>query len=587
MKIFLKFSRQFFHAHTSATVIVRLLLFVLPVSGFAQLISPGPLMKSHAHLEGIKNCTTCHSSGNAVSDQLCMDCHKTIKNEWETKKSYHGWIRSNENKNCVKCHSDHNGETFNPIRWIEGSKEKFDHTKTGYPLTGSHLKESCESCHQPINHDPNKLKKDTSIKSSTTFLALSNTCQSCHFDEHRGTLGTDCASCHKTDKWKNAELFSHSKTQFALTGKHEAVDCIKCHQPIDDPKSFRGKSDPDYLKMKGQTFRNCSSCHNNPHPPTMSNDCKSCHVTQSWSQIKQGTGFNHDQTGYPLTGQHKLLDCKSCHFSNVKETKSNISRLVISNFLKKKMDFSTCQSCHADEHNGQFKKNGIIKSCESCHTTERFRPSLFTEVNHGKTDFPLIGAHLSISCTDCHKKSNSKEWIFHPLKTECLTCHTDIHHGEANSWMKKSVNNIPQCESCHQMSDWKSVKFDHDLTSFSLTEAHSKFACIDCHKPTENVKSEKTILFKATTSSTCEGCHQDIHEGQFIQSTGKINCERCHTAVSWTATIFDHERDSRFKLDGAHIKVECASCHKIESGKKFKQVVRFKPLPGTCESCHG
>ena len=251
------------------------------------------------------------------------------------------------------------------------------------------------------------------------------------------------------------------------------------------------------------------------------------------------------------------------------------------------MEFDSCLSCHLDEHNGQFNKNGKIEPCETCHTTARFRPSLFTDADHKKTNFPLIGAHLSVSCTDCHKKSNTKEWIFHPMKTECITCHNDIHSGEANAWMSKSSNDLFRCESCHQMSDWKTVTFDHSLTTFPLTGAHSKFACIDCHKPSTDSESGKSIRFKASTSSTCEGCHQDIHEGQFVQSNGKINCERCHTADSWTATIFQHDRDSRFKLDGAHIKVECASCHKIESGKKYKQVVRFKPLPGTCESCHG
>jgi len=569
----------------SAAFVLFVLLF--PFSTFGQLISPGPLLKSHSHLEGIKNCTKCHDSNNSVSDNLCLSCHITIKNEWNGGTGFHAWIKKNENKNCVKCHSDHNGETFNPIRWLEGSKEKFDHKKTGYPLTGSHAKEKCESCHKPENHNPLLVVKDESIKSKNTFLALSDKCQSCHIDEHRGTLGNDCQSCHQTDKWKTVPDFNHSKAKFALTGKHEKTECQKCHKPVADPLTFRGKVDPDYLKMKGLDFKNCTPCHDNPHPPDMGTDCQSCHVTDGWTILKSGNKFNHDITDYPLTGKHKELDCKSCHFESVGQSKANISKLVISNFLKKKMEFESCQSCHLDAHSGQFLKNGIVEKCEDCHTTARFQPSTFTELNHSKLTFQLTGAHSSVSCIDCHKKTENKNWIFHPLKTECLTCHKDVHQEQANKWMTKSDSGILQCESCHRVDDWKTVSFDHSKTEFLLTGKHNNLDCIECHKSSVGKNSEKNILFLTDKSQTCETCHKDVHEGQFNLSDGNVKCERCHTPDSWTALTFIHDKDSRFKLEGAHSKVECVSCHKVETGKLNTKLIRFKPLEVSCESCHG
>lgn len=564
-----------------------LFMFLFPETSFAQLISPGPLLKAHSHLEGIKNCTKCHDSNNSVSDNLCLSCHITIKNEWNGGTGFHAWIKKNENKNCVKCHSDHNGETFNPIRWLEGTKEKFDHKKTGYPLTGSHAKQKCENCHKPENHDPLLVAKDESLKSQDTFLALSVKCQSCHIDEHRGTLGNDCESCHTTDKWKVIPKFNHAKTNFALTGKHEKTDCLKCHKPVDDPLTFHGKTDPDYLKMKGLDFKNCTPCHDNPHPPSMGSDCNSCHVTEGWTIVKTGNKFNHDITGYPLTGEHKNLDCKTCHFEKTIQSKADVSKLVVSNFLKKKMDYSSCQSCHMDAHNKQFMKDGLVEMCETCHTTDRFKPSTFTETNHATTKFKLTGGHASVACIDCHRKATDKNWIFHPLKTECITCHKDIHNHQTEKWMKKSETGEFQCETCHRVEDWKTITFDHNLTTFSLTGEHSKVSCIDCHKETFSSKSEKQILFLPELSTSCESCHKDVHEGQFTLADGKIKCERCHTPDSWILTTFKHDVDSRFKLEGAHSKVECASCHKLEPGKFNKEVIHFKPLEVTCESCHG
>ena len=47
-----------------------------------------------------------------------------------------------------------------------------------------------------------------------------------------------------------------------------------------------------------------------------------------------------------------------------------------------------------------------------------------------------------------------------------------------------------------------------------------------------------------------------------------------------------HDRDSRYKLDGAHARLACATCHKPEL-RGGKRLVFYKPLPLTCAGCHG
>jgi RecJ-like exonuclease len=77
-------------------------------------------------------------------------------------------------------------------------------------------------------------------------------------------------------------------------------------------------------------------------------------------------------------------------------------------------------------------------------------------------------------------------------------------------------------------------------------------------------------------STECQACHGDPHEGQLVQA----GCQSCHSVQGWARVTFDHNRQSRFKLEGAHARLPCAACH-------GKTIVRFKPLPIACEGCHG
>ena len=57
-------------------------------------------------------------------------------------------------------------------------------------------------------------------------------------------------------------------------------------------------------------------------------------------------------------------------------------------------------------------------------------------------------------------------------------------------------------------------------------------------------------------STACATCHEDKHNGQVGDK-----CDRCHTVAKWKdVTRFDHST-ARYKLTGAHAKVECAKCH--------------------------
>jgi hypothetical protein len=95
--------------------------------------------------------------------------------------------------------------------------------------------------------------------------------------------------------------------------------------------------------------------------------------------------FNHDLTGFPLTGGHAITDCKRCHTNG---TYSGLSKDCITCHLK---DF---QNTNNPPH------TGFPQTCTSCHTIQSWKPATF---DHSKTQFPLTGAHATQACAACHK----------------------------------------------------------------------------------------------------------------------------------------------------------------------------------------
>ena len=104
------------------------------VEGVSQL-SPGKLSEPHAHLEGLSNCTQCHSLGDRVPDDKCLSCHQEINDLILSGRGYH--VSSDMNgKDCVDCHNDHHGRKFEMIRFEEST---FDHLLAGFELQGAHV----------------------------------------------------------------------------------------------------------------------------------------------------------------------------------------------------------------------------------------------------------------------------------------------------------------------------------------------------------------------------------------------------------------------------------------------------------------
>lgn len=391
-------------------------------------------------------------------------------------------------------------------------------------------------------------------------MGVGTGCLNCHVDYHMKTLSSDCLSCHNPDAFKPATNFNHDRAKFKLSGKHKEVDCLKCHKvEMADGKKFQ--------QFTGVKFSSCTNCHKDPHQNRFGQICNQCHSEESFKIQKGLEKFDHNKTHYKLEEKHLTVNCKACHKTNFTDP----------------IKFGKCTDCHADYHKSQFTKNGIAPDCTPCHTVKGFNYFNYTFEQHNSGNFPLHGSHIAVPCTECHKKQ--KEWSFKGLGLTCQDCHTDIHKAFIESKFYPAAN----CTICHNDGGWNNVSFDHSKTDFALTGAHSKQICRACHMTLDSSgvilrDSKGNMLQKFSGfSKGCFDCHTDNHFKQFDKN-GITTCTDCHQTDNWKATKFDHNKTA-FKLDGKHVNVPCAKCHKPQKkGSGFYVVYKIKEFK--CESCH-
>jgi len=521
------------------------LLISISIASSGQ-ISPGKLSTAHAHLEGISNCTQCHDLGNKVPDQKCLDCHTEIDILIQADRGFH--VSSEvSSKNCIDCHNEHHGRKFDMVRFDE---EAFDHALAGYKLEGNHAIIECRDCHQPEYISDAEIKKR-----ENTFLGLGTECLDCHDDYHQESLGNDCLQCHNFDGFDPASKFDHNEANFVLRGAHSNVDCIECH-----PISVRNGS--DFQQFTGLDFNNCVDCHSDPHNGQLKGSCTQCHTEKSFTTFIGKGKFDHNSTNFELRGSHKTVNCFECH------AESSDASTVFQDMLN--VPENNCIECHDDVHEGKFGTD-----CIKCHTEESFYSLKEMDFfDHSVTDYPLLGLHEGVDCKSCHT-----ERLTEPIDySECKNCHDDYHNGE---FVENGIS--PDCNDCHILEEkftYTTYGFEeHNTSSFPLEGAHLATPCFACHV------DEDHWSFRSIGQS-CVDCHDDIHEEEInISYYPEQDCTICHNSDQWSDVSFDHQLTD-WALTGAHVEVDCRSCHfeTIANSNDYKQ--NFADLNSDCIQCH-
>jgi hypothetical protein len=248
---------------------------------------------------------------------------------------------------CSACHTTTSWKS----KEASADGTAFDHSTTGFPLTGQHIGAPCVACHNSTR-------------------AVKRTCVSCHDDAHRGRLSQSCDNCHSPAGWKvTRPLEIHRMTRFPLTGMHVLADCSECHRRASEHRFTDAPID-------------CFACHEKDYRRTdlrplhtgdatnaaFPRDCSLCHRPVAWvpaanpgvvtsslsSGLRAAPPPRHDLR-FPISfGVHRTASCEDCHAS------AAVPRAV------------RCIGCHAHEpvrlmqqHRQPLSTDGA--SCMGCH----------------------------------------------------------------------------------------------------------------------------------------------------------------------------------------------------------------------------
>jgi hypothetical protein len=431
-----------------------------------------PLTGSHTSVD----CLDCHAAGFEGTPTECNACHITDFNQ-STNPNH---LTLNIPTDCASCH------TTNP----DWNPATFGIHNEYYVLTGAHaaIANQCVSCH---NGDYNNTP---------------NTCVGCHQDDYNQTtnpshialnFSTDCASCHTESAWSPAEFSSHDNQYFPIyTGAHEGVwdQCNDCHTNANNYSVFT-----------------CTTCHTSSETSQQHNGvngyfyessaCLACHPTGD----AQGA-FNHNESGFPLTGAHTSVSCVECHANGYQNTPTE------------------CNACHTPDYNQSTNPNhnslGLSTDCVTCHTTTpNWNPALFPVHDDY---YPLLGAHAAIEnqCATCHNGN------YNNTPSTCVGCHQD-DYNQTNDPDHQAAQFPTNCTNCHSQNAWVPSTWDHDNLYFPIYSGqhngawdqcndchtnpnnYSVFTCLTCHEQNETNDDHDEVSGYQYVSSACLACHPD------------------------------------------------------------------------------
>lgn len=323
-------------------------------------------------------CSECHVGRKYKLGQTrCFSCHE--------KDDVHATALGD---NCAKCHE------------TTGGAPKFDHNlHTKFERDGVHERIECERCHF-LNPDGGsyvdelvKLKdrlRDASTATAATslsvderqmtmqrvamlpviapagapldlkFRAVGRACEDCHPDPHKVRAGLDCASCHGYEAWTSPPKNGyHESAGFELTGAHSVVACSLCHNGSGN--------------MAGRGER-CGDCHvqDDVHANSFGADCGRCHEQSYWLP----TTFTHIDTGYPLEGIHRMLDCRQCHQAGNYFIKGNCFNCHLADYREAPWHQGIDPGLNAGRDtfiiHGSFQPQEASLDCDACHNQFTF-----------------------------------------------------------------------------------------------------------------------------------------------------------------------------------------------------------------------
>ena len=239
------------------------------------------------------------------------------------------------------------------------------------------------------------------------------------------------------------------------------------------------------------------------HPKTK---CELCHTPSGWHDAH----FPHERTGFPLLGAHGGVACQACHTQGFE---APLPR--------------QCSGCHRDAHAGEFGQR-----CEGCHESTRWAAPGFNADAHRRTNFPLVGRHAVLPCTECHVDQRGP--VFSRKTVECIGCHQqDFERTRLVSVDHVALGFGTDCRQCHTPWRFQGARFPGHDACFQLSRGeHANIPCQRCHTSLAGLSATGAC---ATRTAACSGCHEHScsrtdarHENVPGYQCKDVKCYECH-----------------------------------------------------------
>ena len=468
---------------------------------------------------------------------------------------------------------------------------RFEHIRTGFPLTGMHANERCESCH--VNGVFKGTPRDcASCHVAGSHLARGNvvmprnhvptrdSCDSCHGSRnfsgarfsHAGVRSGSCATCH------------NGATATGKPGGHvqTTASCDSCHRS--------GGWQPAAFDHAGVVPGSCATCHNGtratgkPATPIHNGigSCDACHAsTRTWA------GARVDHATFTAA-----THCASCH-NGSSATGKPASHIPVGS--------ANCASCHRvtgwAPSTWNHTQVTVANQCAGCHSGG-FPPAGGRPANH--IPYASLAGVAITNCDTCHKAGYTA-WATARLhasvsvSTQCATCHTGSYADVVGKPANATHASVTACESCHRStSSWSSVSFAH-----SAANAVGTGTCDSCHNGSAATGKPASHIPVATGASKCDSCHRSQSSfGTSVTMDHNVvtatSCKTCHNGayVSQGATgalgkPANHIPESTQLLNGAAM--DCNACHRSTASWGSMTMNHNGSQgggAGWCKSCH-
>jgi hypothetical protein len=316
-------------------------------------------------------------------------------------------------------------------------------------------------------------------------------------------------------------------------------------------------------------------------------------VAPGYSQNASTSRFDHDPTGFPLTGTHISVPCAACHIN-----------------ARFKTTPRACFGCH----NGMTAPGAAsvlshpitTNYCEGCHQTTTWRDYRF--IDHVQALGP---------CANCHNnKIATGKPPKHPITTAaCNTCHfntvtfkggiipaaTPQAPAAAPTATAPAAATPPRAATpAAAPATTATSAAPAGALNASTKPNHAGLTggCATCHNGAAATGKKPNHV---VTTAPCETCHKSTatFAGARMNHAGLVaNCARCHAGSIATGKPPKHIATSApcetchkstmtfagARVDHASLTAPCVGCHNgtVAEGRPARHVMTASP----CDTCH-